>query len=1293
MRKLLVLFSFLVILSNNVSAQNTSSFWQSTSNNVLSSTSIIKARTFKEYDLNYVAIKNFLSNLPSTPNAAQLIQLPMPNGNFRTFKVWQYEMMEAPLAAKYPQIKTFTAVATDDKAVTAKIDYTGFGFHAMVFDGDNTYLIDPYNRQTTTHYIVRYKKDEYRDAYQMMSCGITDNNIFPSNSLLNINKKLPANSTPTPAQKIQNGHQLRTYRTAISADNQYCTAVGAANNHALALAAITTTINRVNGVYEREFTARMILIANEDTLIWAAVNDPTNGADPFNAINGNANSCLNTNQTTCDTRIGTANYDYGHVFTTGAGGLSTVGIVCTNGQKARTVTGSTTPTGDGFDIDYVAHEVGHAWGCSHTFNDNTNGSCGGNRSATHAYEPGSGTTIMAYAGICNPDNIQTHSNDYFHRTSLEQEYSYMVTGGGNACAAFIATGNTYNEMAAFNATYSVPYLTPFELISPVIQDTSADTAYRYCWEEWDLGAAFDYSTGTPNATQGPSFHSFQPDTSRTRVFPAISYVLAGTTAYNGEKLPNTARTLAFRMSARSFWNGLGTLLLPDDSIHLDVINTGAAFTVTAPATAASWAANSTQTVTWNVVNTNIAPINAANVDIYLSIDGGNTWPTLIGTFPNTGTASITVPNVSTTNTARIKVKGSNNVFFNVNAGNFTITAATGTISAGGPTTFCAGGNVVLSANPSTGATYQWQFNGANIPGATTATYTAIISGNYACIINGSTSNVIAVTVNTNPTVNVTPAGPASFCVGSSLTLTATANNGAPFTYQWQLNGTPISGATSTTYAAITAGSYNVIVTNVNTCTATSNTIVLTTNPAPTANVTTPSGTSLCGFVSLPLVANAGGGYTYQWQLNGTNIVGATGGTYNATAPGSYTVIVTASGCSTTSSAVVVTATTPTPTITAPSGLSICAVSSLPLNASTGTGVTYQWQLNGSNIAGATASTYTATAVGSYTVVEIQGTCSAATSAPSVVTASAPTPTISASATVLCGGNTATLTTPSLSGYTYQWYLNGVAISGATGLSYTASSPGSYTVKVTGSASCIGTSAPTVLTAGNVPTAVIVPAGPVTFCQGGSVVLPANSDSGLTYQWFVNGNAIAGATQSFYIATQSGVYSVVITRPGCGSSTSFDVTVTVKPAPLPIITQNGTILSVPNIYNSYQWYMNGTAITGATQSSYTLTQNGAYSVSVTDTSLCTGSSATLNIGTSGIATVSNNGIKVFPNPTKSLLFIESVSNVSIDVKDITGRTLITETSKVVDMSNLVSGMYIIYIKDTGNVVQIEKVVKE
>jgi hypothetical protein len=123
-------------------------------------------------------------------------------------------------------------------------------------------------------------------------------------------------------------------------------------------------------------------------------------------------------------------------------------------------------------------------------------------------------------------------------------------------------------------------------------------------------------------------------------------------------------------------------------------------------------------------------------------------------------------------------------------------------------------------------------------------------------------------------------------------------------------------------------------------------------------------------------------------------------------------------------------------------------------------------------------------------------------------------------------------------------------------------------------------------------------------------------------------------------------------------------------------------------------MNGTAIAGATQSSYTLTQNGAYSVSVTDTSLCTGSSATLNIGTSGITTVSNNGIKVFPNPTKSLLFIESVSNINIDVKDITGRTLITETSKVVDMSNLVPGMYIIYIKDAeGNVMQIEKVVKE
>lgn len=644
---------------------------------------IMHPNSFLVYKLDETLLRTQLFALSSSPSDAVIFSLPMPDGSSRSFKVWESPVMPGQLAAKFADIKTFSAQAVDAPGVTAKLDFTLYGFHAMIFDGDNTAFIDPYDNYNDGFYMVHYKKEETKAYNERMQCSAHRiDAIGPEGESMEIVDK----KTSGAAYKTINGYQLRTYRLALSANSFYCQAATGLSTPTIAqaLSKMTTTLNRINGIYEREFSVHFNFVANEDQIIWPTATGSTNGADPFSAINANASSCITKNQTTCDTRIGAASYDVGHVFTTGAGGLSLLGIVCRTGLKAQSVTGSPAPTGDGFDVDYVAHEMGHSFGGEHPFNNGTDGSCGGdNRNQPTAYEPGSGSTIMAYAGICGPDNLQPHSDAYFHTVSLDQMLTYM-NGTGNSCAAKTATGNKLVQYAPFAATYSIPYLTPFELIGPTLTDSLADSAVLYCWEQFDRGNNDVANEGLDfkdTYATGPIFRSYSPVSSPKRIFPKLTMVLsgtlsnAGTNNAQGEKAPDVARVLNFKCTFRNIRDNYGCVTIPDDKITLNAINTGAGFKVTSQGTVGtSYAGGSTQTVTWNVVGTNAAPISATTVDIYLSMDGGNNWAYFLGKFPNTGSASVTIPNpAATSTTCRIKVKGTGNVFFNVNGSTFAVT--------------------------------------------------------------------------------------------------------------------------------------------------------------------------------------------------------------------------------------------------------------------------------------------------------------------------------------------------------------------------------------------------------------------------------------------------------------------------------------------------------------------------------------------------------------------------------------------------------------------------------------------
>ena len=635
------------------------------------------------YSTDEAALRSQLFSLSDVPGNGQVIELPMADGTVKNFKVWSNHLMPEDLAAKYPELRTFTAEAVDNPGITAKLDFTVYGFHAMIFNGAAVSFIDPSDEGSTRYYMVHAKKNEARKFDEIPKCLVPGNKTSSEEAIKHLARKA--------AGRTSNGYMLRTYRLALACDHQYAQAATGlpAPTIAQALSKMTTTMNRVNGVYERELAVTMTFIANEDTLIWPTVTGSINGPDPYTTIDAKADSCLTVNQIVCDARIGTAGYDIGHVFTTGAGGLSEVGVVCDPTLKAQSVAGQPNPVGDGFDIDYVSHEMGHEYGANHPFNNSIDNSCGnGNFYPSDAYEPGSGSTIMAYAGICYPDDLQPHSDPYFHAVNLMEIQDYITTGG-DGCAVKTPTNNKLVNLPSFKASYTIPFLTPFELTAPNVTDSVADSPITYCWEEWNLGVADAGAEFKNTHADGPIFRSYIPVQSPTRIFPKNAMVLtgilsnAGTENAEGEKAPDVARYLTFRLTMRDIYQGTGCFLIPDDTMHLDVINTGSGFAVTSQNTdGISCSGNSTQQITWNVEGTNAAPINTANVDIFMSADGGNSWMYHIGNFLNNGHALVTIPNPDTTvAAARIKVKGSGNVFFNVNGKDFTVTHSSTTDTA------------------------------------------------------------------------------------------------------------------------------------------------------------------------------------------------------------------------------------------------------------------------------------------------------------------------------------------------------------------------------------------------------------------------------------------------------------------------------------------------------------------------------------------------------------------------------------------------------------------------------------
>jgi hypothetical protein len=634
------LIFFLILAISNLSAQN--KFWTPTNaeGRDLKGIRYIKPDEFKIFHFDAEAFRNgYLSKKSNL--RSNTFEVPMPDGNFLSFELSETPVFDTELMEKYPGFTSFTGINIAGDRL--KLSISPFGINAMVISSSYGHIfIDPLTLHDHQDIYQVYNKNDFRKKTGNFTCGIlppADDITFGNNNDV---KEIIGGS------RFVGDCQLRSYRLAISCTGEYASFHGGTKEKVLA--AYNNTMTRVNGLYEADAGVTMKLVGNTDKIIY--LNATT---DPFN--NGDGEIMLDQNQTTIDNVIGKSNYDIGHVFSTGGGGIAQLRSPCSD-SKAMGVTGQNMPVGDPFDIDYVAHEMGHQFGANHTQNN----SC--QRSTRAAMEPGSASTIMGYAGICDP-NVQNNSDAYFHAYSLSEIASFVVAGNGNSCAQIIPNFNSKPQVSVTKNEYNIPKTTSFALTAAA-DDGDGDTV-TYCWEQMNNEVAT--MPPSANSSQGPTFRSVTPSVSPTRYFPDLLRKYG-----QWEVLPAVTRDLDFRCTVRDNHPLKGCT--DEVNVVVKVTSNAGPFVVTYPNTASvSWLTGSTQTVTWDVAKTNLSPINCAAVNIYLSADGGATYPTLLAeNVQNTGSSDIIVPGILTVR-AKVMVRAADNIFFDVSNVNFKIVSS------------------------------------------------------------------------------------------------------------------------------------------------------------------------------------------------------------------------------------------------------------------------------------------------------------------------------------------------------------------------------------------------------------------------------------------------------------------------------------------------------------------------------------------------------------------------------------------------------------------------------------------
>ena len=644
----------ILLMCFGLSAQNNIDLWETASlNETATKTKVFRntvPQVFKLFTLNPFEFESLLANAPQrfTTPSNSIIEFPTNNGEIQKFRVYEAPVLDASLQSQHPNIRSYTAQGIDDPTAIVRFSYSGNGLNAMISSANyGTIFIDPYTKDLN-QYII-YDKNSLPSDSRSFECLVQD--TFKNEIILS-----PENA---------DDGILRTYRLALACTGEY--AQYHLNNQgipssatdevkkAAVLTAMNTAMTRLNGVFEKEVALTMVIVNDNTEIIYLNA-----GSDPY--TNNDGGAMLGQNQTTINSIIGAANYDIGHVFSTGGGGVAGLGVVCNNGNKARGVTGLPSPIGDSFYIDFVAHEMGHQFRANHTQNNNCQ------RNNTTSMEPGSGSTIMGYAGICSP-NVQNYSDAYFHAISIQEIWNFISNGNGSTCPTETATGNA-PPTADAGLDYTIPRTTPF-ILKGIATDPDTEDVLSHNWEQMDQ----QIGTMPPQNTSafGPMFRSENALISPNRYMPKLSTVLNGQTQTTWEVVPSVSRTMKFRYTVRD--NVAGGSSSASDNMIITVDGDSGPFVVTSQNTSTTWSPQSNESITWDVAGTDVAPVDSPNVDILFSTNGGQTYDVVIAEgIPNNGSAAISAPNLNTTS-GRFMIISSNNIFYDINGGVITIEGA------------------------------------------------------------------------------------------------------------------------------------------------------------------------------------------------------------------------------------------------------------------------------------------------------------------------------------------------------------------------------------------------------------------------------------------------------------------------------------------------------------------------------------------------------------------------------------------------------------------------------------------